>query len=58
MRTLKFHLGAIATAVALSTATFLGAVALHVDGGDSNTGRAENSAIVYSGGYGPFPVAE
>ena len=58
MKTLKFRFGTVATAGALATATFLGAVALQDDGPRSNVGSGEESPIVYSGGHGLFPVAE
>jgi hypothetical protein len=58
MKTLKFRVGAIAAAGALAAVTFLGALALQDDGHGSNERIGEGSPIVYSGGYGLFPVAE
>jgi hypothetical protein len=43
---------------ALATVTFLGTMALQDDNGGSNQRPIEESPIVYSGGYGLFPVGE
>ena len=57
MKTLKFRMGAIAAAGTLAAVTFLGAMALQ-DDGSPNQRPTGDSPIVYSGGYGLFPVQE
>lgn len=60
MKSLKFRIGAIGTGALLATVTALGAVALQSDEGSSGGGAAGggDSEIVYTGGYGLFPVGE
>ena len=58
MKTLKSRLGAVVAGGALATVTFLGTMALQDNDGGSNQRPIEESPIVYSGGYGLFPVGE
>ena len=58
MTTLKVRLGALAAAGTVAAATMLGAVALQDGSAGSSERPANDSPIVYSGGYGLFPVQD
>ena len=56
MKNWKFRIGAMIGATALAGATLAGAIALQDDDASASNTDAHDSAVVYSGGYGLFPV--
>ena len=58
MKSLKIRVGALAAAGTLAAATVLGAVAMQDGDSGSNQRPANDAPIIYSGGFGLYPVSD